>query len=713
MTLCQNNALSDAHYALLEEAETLFQETAFNQGQAVLLQAMEANPQVWQFPYSLAQAILTYADSPQKAVVLLEQASHLAPNQVDVWASLAQAYLACQDFSLAIEALHKALSLPHSKATLNAYLLLADALEAQQFLDESASALEEALSLAPATHPQAVELTLKAYQFYVRHDAFENALNVIAQRLETHPEHAMLYFLKGVCLERLERLHDAQTAYETAVEFGKNAPELHRQMATYFAQAGDSLKAMTHLVTILEIHPNDAEALEALAHLLAEQGKQDARLQVLERLLEAHPQSTSAWIQAGDAYDLLGECEKAIDAYNHALEQTGNRALELRKSLVAPALPSPTQAEKDALVHRLHLSFKALSFNPPRIENPALEVGITPQHLKDQGVWNESLQALWETALQGIQREAQLALAPREPRSKTHICIVTRALSHTESPTPPWMPVLNALDRSTFHLHWLNIGASIEAPKGSRFHAKDTRQAISAHEWSRLQQTLDQLAPDVLLFSDAQRDIVSTALALGHYAPRQIDLATLGVPLSAPLRPLASISKRFKEDFGAHYGYPLVAIEVFPAVWNATVIHQLDALLQRHPSLQLALYFKGEARLLEAMQERLKALYPKGLPRLAWMSLPTPEALKLFQVADAVLHLSPHTSVLIQQADAFATPVFSTDEMPALQALLALSEAQRLELREERLREVAHRYAPSHAERQAKAFIEEWISCPR
>jgi hypothetical protein len=95
------------------------------------------------------------------------------------------------------------------------------------------------------------------------------------------------------------------------------------------------------------------------------------------------------------------------------------------------------------------------------------------------------------------------------------------------------------------------------------------------------------------------------------------------------------------------------------------------------------------------------------------MSLPTPEALKLFQVADAVLHLSPHTSVLIQQADAFATPVFSTDEMPALQALLALSEAQRLELREERLREVAHRYAPSHAERQAKAFIEEWISCPR
>ncbi|MFN7310719.1 MAG: tetratricopeptide repeat protein [Vampirovibrionales bacterium] len=721
MKLCQNDVLTNAQDALLQNAEHAFAQADFSQGQAVLLNAMETHPHVWQFPYALANAILNHADSPEKAVVLLEQASHIAANQIPVWTKLGQAHAENKDVPHAIEALHKAVSLPQkaddtlNTPTLDAYLLLADLLETQQFLDETASALEEAVALTHATHPRAIEVTLKAYQFYVRHDGSENALNVIENRLETHPEEAMLYFLKGVCLERLERLHDALDAYEKATEYGKNAPELHRQMAMYFAQAGDTLKAMTHLVTLLEQLPTDADALEALAHLLAEQGKQDARVQVLERLLDAHPQHAQAWIQAGDAYDLLGQCENAIHAYNQALELTGHRALELRKSLVATALPPATDAEKDALVHRLEVSLKALSISPPRIENPAVDVGITPQHLKEQGVWNESLEALWHQALSGIQRENKPSSNDREARTKTHLVIVTRALNHAEAPTPPWMPVLNALDRTRFQLHWLNIGTNIEAPKGSRFHAEDTVEAVPAYDWQGLQNKLYQHDADALLFSDAQRDIVSTALALGDYAPSQIDLASLKTPLSAPLRPLASMSKRFKEDFGANYGYPLLAVEVYPADWTPAVIHHLHGLLQRHPQLQIALTFKGEAALLDAMQDRLKTLYPEGLPRLAWMALPTNEALKLFQVADAVLALGRHASLFRLQAEAFGTPVFqpdAVDAVDALDALLSLTDAERLALREERLLHTQERFAPTHAERQAHAFVKDVLSCP-
>ncbi len=714
MTLCQNDALTDAQEVLLQNAERAFAQADFSQGQAVLLNAMETHPHVWQFPYALAHNILNHADSPEKAVVLLEQASHIAANQIPVWTKLGQAHAENKDVPHAIEALHKAVSLPQTEHTLDAYLLLADVLEAQDFLDETASALEEAVALTHATHPRAVEVTLKAYQFYVRHDGSENALNVIENRLETHPEEAMLYFLKGVCLERLERLHDALDAYEKATEYGKNAPELHRQMAMYFAQAGDSLKAMTHLVTLLEQLPSDADALEALAHLLAEQGKQAARVQVLERLLDAHPQHAQAWIQAGDAYDLLGQCDQAIHAYNKALELTGHRALELRKSLVAPALPPATDAEKDALVHRLDVSLKALSMSPPRIENPAVDVGITPQHLKDQGVWNKSLENLWHKALEGIQREKKPTLDASEARTKTHLLVVTRALNHAENLTPPWMPVLNALERTRFQLHWLNIGTSIEAPKGSRFHAEDTLEFVPAYDWQGLQNKLYQHDADVLLFSDAQRDIVSTALALGDYAPTQINLASLNTPLSAPLRPLASMSKRFKEDFGANYGYPLLAVDVHPADWTPAVIHHLHGLLQRHPQLQIALTFKGEAALLDAMQDRLKTLYPQGIPRLAWMALPTNEALKLFQVADAVLDVSRHASPFLLQADAFGTPVFQSnavDAMDALDALLSLTDAERLALREERLLATQERFSPSHAERQAHAFAKDLLPC--
>ena len=715
MTLCQNDALTDAQTALLAQAERAFAQADFTQGQAVLLDAMEAHPHVWQFPYALANAILNYADSPHQAVVLLEQASHIAPNQIPVWTKLAQAYAENKEIPNALNALHKAVSLPQKvEESLDAYLLLADLLESQVFLDETASAVEEALALTHDTHPRSVEVTLKAYQFYVRYDAHENALNVIEKRLDTHPEEAMLYFLQGVCLERLERLHDALNAYEKATEYGRNDPELHRQMATYFAQAGDRLKAMTHLVTLLEQRPTDADALEALAHLLAEQGKQDARVQVLERLLEAHPRHAQAWIQAGDAYDLLGQSDKAIHAYNQALELTGHRALELRKALIIPALPPATDAEKEALLHRLEVSLKALSLSPPRIENPAVDLGITPQHLQEQGLWNESLEALWQKTLSGIRREAKppISLLEKgtEKRTKTHLLVLTRALSHTEAPTPEWMPVLNALDRTHFQLHWLNIGTTIEAPKGSRFHAEDTLEAIPAYEWQSLQNRLYQHAPDVLLFSDAQRDIVSTALALGHYAPKQIDLATLPTPLSAPLRPLASMSKRFKEDFGAHYEYPLLAVEATPSTWSPALILPLQHLLQTHEHLQIVLYGRYEGALLEAMQARLNSLCPDMPARLAWMPLPLNEALKLFQVADAVLKPSTQASSLILQAEAFGTPVFDLDASEAVDTLLALTDAERLALREKRLLTTQDRFSPRLAEQEAQALTRDVLS---
>jgi hypothetical protein len=145
------------------------------------------------------------------------------------------------------------------------------------------------------------------------------------------------------------------------------------------------------------------------------------------------------------------------------------------------------------------------------------------------------------------------------------------------------------------------------------------------------------------------------------------------------------------------------------------VIHHLHGLLQRHPQLQIALTFKGEAALLDAMQDRLKTLYPEGLPRLAWMALPTNEALKLFQVADAVLALGRHASLFRLQAEAFGTPVFQPDAVDAtdaLDALLSLTDTERLALREERLLHTQERFAPTHAERQAHAFVKDVLSCP-
>lgn len=718
MKLCQNEALSLDALALLNEATAYFEDNAFESGHQVLLNAMERFPSIWQFPYTLGTAILTYSRSPEKAVVLLEQASHLAPNQITVWTQLAHAYRGNQQTQEALNVLHKAVSLPvQAEDTVKAYLLLAELLESLNYLDESASALQNALELK---HLAWLETALKAYQFYARHEAFEDALNVLENALTQYPEEAMLYFLKGVSLERLDRAKEAEAAYQQAVELGGQSPELHRQMAGYFAQQGEALKAIQHLVSVLELEPEDLEALEALAHLLRQQFKWSASQQVLQRLLASHPTHATAWIQLAETHEQLGQVAEAIEAYNHALELLPNRSLELRKSLVVSPLPPATPEAARDLQHRIEISLKALSLNPPRIENPAVDLGVTPRILMQQGLWHDGLATLWKEALAEIQRlsKADFTQAVSKQTTQKSIVVITRDLGSTTNPTPAWMPPVQALDRKAFRLHWIQIGSSIHAPQGSRFHEGDTMQAIASHDWHGIQEAVLSQSPDVLLFSEAFKDVVSMALywgdytrnCTGDYAETQIDLATCTPSCLAPLRPLSSTSKRFKEDFGANYEYPLLAIEVIPSRWTVDFVKGIQGLLEANPFLQVVLYFVGEEAVKTLLSSRLKAVLSEDTQnRITWMSLPYAEAQRLFQVADAVLRLEDTCrSPLMDYAFAFGTSIYNLADLEALKSYLAQSEAERQIVRQHALDSRYAFYTPAFIEAQAQALVAQW-----
>lgn len=715
MSLCQTPIWTASQEDLLAKAQDAFERGDFEAGHTCLLQGLEADTAEWIFHLRLAQALLRYSQSPEKAVLLLEEAAHLAPHQPEIWMSLGQAYQGVQAFEKALQAWHRVLSLPASAdAHLPAYVALAELLEAQGFLEEAASAWQQAVDFASS---QRLEITLKAYPFYIRHDAFEDALTLMDKALIQDPEEGMLYFLKGVCLERLERSEEATQAYGLAQAYGQAHPELHRQMASYFAQAGDLNKAVTHLVSLLELLPEDAEALEALAHVLRQLGRTEASLHVLERLTQAHPQQANAWIHRGEIHDRLGHDDAALYAYNQALALTGNRALQLRKALLAPPLPPATEDALFSLQNRLELSLKTLAFHPPFIENPALDLGVTPQHLKDQGVWNDTLEALWKKSLSQIQYEKKSESA-LEKRDKIQIVILTRAFQDADAPAPSWMPPLNALDRHCVQIHWLVVGSSLHAPKGTHFHEADTQTLLAPYEWKAIQNTLHQFAPDVLVLSDAQRDVVSLAVSFGEFAPLQVDLATLQPALDAPLRPLASTSRHLKEDFGSHYDYLLLTMHVQARTWHTSIIRQLDRWLRTYPKLQVVLYYNAEASLVQQMQARVLDVLqsPEQNARLIWMPLAFADGQALFQVADAVWNPTTEASSLILQAEAFGTPIFdqTPDSIKRLTTLFNSHESERQSQRNARQAEISARFSSATREAQARHFqnyLETALSC--
>jgi Tfp pilus assembly protein PilF len=532
---------------------------------------------------------------------------------------------------------------------------------------------------------------------------------VLENALIQYPEEAMLYFLKGVSLERLERSKEAEAVYQRAIELGGQSPELHRQMASYFAQQGDALKAIQHLVSVLEVEPEDLETLEALAHLLRQQSKWTASQQVLKRLLASHPTHATAWIQLAETHEQLGQVPEAIEVYNQALSLTGNRALELRKSLVVSPVPPASEEEAKALQHRIEISLKALSLNPPRLENPAVDLGVTPRVLMQQGLWHDGLATLWKDTLSGIQRLSKADFTQAVSSKTTHqsIVIITRDLGSSSAITPAWMPPLHALDRKDFRVHWIQIGSSIHAPQGSRFNEADTTKAIPSHDWQGIQEAILSQSPDVLVFSDAFKDVVSMALYLGNYAQTQLDLATCTPSCLAPLRPLSSTSKRFKEDFGANYEYPLLAIEVLPSRWTLDFVKGIQRLLEANPLLQVVLYFVGEEALESLLSVRLKAVLSEDTQnRLTWMPLPYAEAQRLFQVADAVLRLDDTCrSPLIDYAFAFGTSLYHLADLEGLIDYLRQPESERQAIRQKQLDERYTRYTPAFIESQAQALV--------
>jgi tetratricopeptide (TPR) repeat protein len=664
---CQHRPVAPAVAKCLEQAEEYTAHHQWEEAKEALLLGMEAHPQAWQLPHALGQLVFSQSGDAAKAIILFEQATHFAPRQAMVWADLAKAYEADHQEKQALEAYRQALTC--DAPPIEAFVELARFLEERGLLEEAASALEEAIA-SQEVQPPELGLILHLHRFYVRHDAHENALTTLEQAQRHYPKEGMLLFLKGVSLDALERTTEAEAAYTEALRLSGESPELHLQMAQYFTSQGDELKAIQHLVVTLEHAPQHLEALEALAQLLMRQGLLEQALQVQERLVALTPKLPRAWVFLGELQARLSQPKQAIDSFNHALEQGASRGLELRKCVVAPLLPPETEEERLRLEDTLFLSLKSLSLNPPRIENPAIDVGVTPREWMTLGVWNDRLQQVWESALSGVTYQSYQPSEDRKNPPIQRVMLISRGISSQNEMASLWLPAVNTLDRTMYHLHWLNLSSqgTVQAtlPAGVALPEAEQVMQIPSYEWQEIQQAVLEVNPDVLLFSDAEGDCVSQALRLWPKAPPSLDIASLQLPV-AMLPPLGVNTKRFKQDFGAPFDYPLCVVPMNSHALNSTTLTMIQTLLHRFPEAQCVMLIHEAPAVQALMQARVdEALEREGLAssRVALMRLPASDRLRLLQLADAVI--MPCTDYMgmgmlylsMVQALHFGTPVY-------------------------------------------------------
>jgi tetratricopeptide (TPR) repeat protein len=144
------------------------------------------------------------------------------------------------------------------------------------------------------------------------HGDKQGAMNLVVRLLAQHPDFAPAIKLKGMLLEQAGRTSDAAVAYEEALKFAPNDPDLLLLVGTYKLNAGqkkEALKLLEHCVRLL---PRDGDAQFYLAQAYHLNGKDDLALGAIRKSLKAEPNNAAAWQKYGELLCVTGECETGL-----------------------------------------------------------------------------------------------------------------------------------------------------------------------------------------------------------------------------------------------------------------------------------------------------------------------------------------------------------------------------------------------------------------
>lgn len=239
------------------------------------------NPAVWFF----TGAMLTSAGHYEQALAAYEQMVKLDPRSVQAW---------------------------NGKG--NVLLLL-------KKLDESLAAFEEALQVDPD-----YTLALTNYSgVLLLKNRFEEALTAIEHALKLEPQFTIGWRLKGNIFYNLKRYPDALAAYEKAIELEPNNAVTWLNKSTVLmllCRYQEALEASQHAIAL-----QPALMMQQVVNLL-DPDKPVSALSIsnLDSSLR-EPKDASSWIVRGSILLRNKQFDKALDAFNHALELEPHIAL--------------------------------------------------------------------------------------------------------------------------------------------------------------------------------------------------------------------------------------------------------------------------------------------------------------------------------------------------------------------------------------------------
>lgn len=252
--------------------------------------------------YTLGRLYLR-TGNPGKAVEAFGRVVNQNPNSVQARLSLAQAYAAADDLKEAISALDIIVDDDPRVAS-----SLAQYQEQAGLLKEAASSYTKALSIQPMSR----ELKFRRATTLFNAGDFTQSAQFAGEAQAQHPDDLRFPRLRARALYESGAAARAFAVLEPIARANPRDASTQFALADMYNNAGRDADAERTLRALLEITPDNPDALNYLGYLLADKGRQlDEAVRLVQRALDAEPGNPSFLDSLGWAHFRRGDLVQA------------------------------------------------------------------------------------------------------------------------------------------------------------------------------------------------------------------------------------------------------------------------------------------------------------------------------------------------------------------------------------------------------------------
>lgn len=263
------------------------------------------------------------------------------------------------------------------------------------------AAAEQAFRQAIALDPANVEAHYRLGNVLIQRNAVEEAFGYLQRSVDLAPENLSLRMSVGNLFEQFRQIDRALVHYRFVADKAPKTPEgieaekrLNLALVKDYAAKGDLDTSLQLLQSLVEDHPDDTRVLQHLgfAYFLAR--RYEPAIAVYQEVIEREPNSDTAYLNIANVYEQMGDYPHAIDALEKVIELVpqGPKNTEARvRSGLLRAFQAMRQNAFDEAKTHIDNVLKVAPDNP--IAN-----SLAGDVFKQQGKLDEA-QAVWESVL--------------------------------------------------------------------------------------------------------------------------------------------------------------------------------------------------------------------------------------------------------------------------------------------------------------------------